>query len=472
MIASLASAVFSILRSKVTAVALGPAGIGITAEIQQLVTLANVPTSMMLGPALVSGVAEARARGDFDKVSRLYASAWTGVLVVSGVAGVLAVVAGYFFLPDPWGRRLWPLTILAAVGALLSSLRMIPPQMLMASGRLRRMTVIALFAGGIETALICSAIAWYGLTGQFVAFALAPLLLLPLTLALARSDLHEFSWRPRWGFSRDFGITAAKVGAASLVAALAMQSLLTVARWTLEKHGGPDLNGQFQAAWAIGTTYFSLALGGLGSYFFPRYAAARDPSELATEVESGAQFVLRIAPPAVLLLIGARDLVVHALYSHRFDPAIELVGVLLVGDVAKGIAWVQSGPLLYRGKIGAFLGLELFGSLTTIVGTIVLVPRFSLLGVGYASVLATFAYCFLSALVLHRSCGVRPSAKRLALIAACTLLAGGALYATRLGLPGRLLVLGAALALAYRSGLIRSMTEGAVARFRRLRDRR
>src|SRR5262249_50033767 len=64
LIGAAAGVGFSIARSKVTALVLGPDGFGKAAQILQIVAVANLPATMVTGPALVSSVAEATRRGD------------------------------------------------------------------------------------------------------------------------------------------------------------------------------------------------------------------------------------------------------------------------------------------------------------------------------------------------------------------------------------------------------------------------
>src|SRR5512132_4130953 len=115
VLSSGASLVVSVLRSKVTALVLGPDGLGKAAEVLQIVTMANLPATMMTGPALVSSVAEAVRRDDRAEVERVARTAMTVALAASVAGGIVAVIAGTWLLPAPWGRRAWPFTILAAV---------------------------------------------------------------------------------------------------------------------------------------------------------------------------------------------------------------------------------------------------------------------------------------------------------------------------------------------------------------------
>src|SRR5260221_6382503 len=128
--ASAATIVFSIARAKTTALVLGPEGVGITAEILQIVTLAQAPAAIFSGAALVSRLSAARADDDEKTIGTIYSGACILSFGVAAVAGVGAVAAGVFVLPSPWARQGWSLTALAAAGGALGVLAAIPGQVL------------------------------------------------------------------------------------------------------------------------------------------------------------------------------------------------------------------------------------------------------------------------------------------------------------------------------------------------------
>src|SRR5262249_46525557 len=89
LVSSLITVVFAILRTKVTALRIGPVGLGEIAEINQLVTLANVATTTMTGALLVNQLAQAKTKGDDVLLNRVTGAAWTGALILSAAAGLV-----------------------------------------------------------------------------------------------------------------------------------------------------------------------------------------------------------------------------------------------------------------------------------------------------------------------------------------------------------------------------------------------
>jgi O-antigen/teichoic acid export membrane protein len=359
---------------------------------------------------------------------------------------------------------------MAAAGAAGLAWAAIPSQTLIALGALRRLTVVSLATATVSTVLVVVATWLFALDGQFVAIAVAGLAAVPITYALASTPLRGLRWRVSGRLDSAYGRRALRIGVASLVAALTAQGMLFTIRWSLEARGGPALNGQFQAAWAIGAAYFGLVLSSLGNYAFPRYAAASSSAELAQELDDTLQFLFRITPPIIILAVGFRREIVEALYSHKFDPAVELMGIQMTGDFAKAVSWAHAGPLLYRGRIRAFLCTEVFASGTMIATVIPLVHRYGLDGVGYAYVITYASYVVVTAVALRIDCSVPFRLRYLLGTAAVTAALILMVPLERRVPSSRWLFAVGAIIWLQRAGVLAHLREGIRARARRVRS--
>jgi PST family polysaccharide transporter len=278
----------------------------------------------------------------------------------------------------------------------------------------------------------------------------------PIAVLALRRELG-FSALPSRSVDLAFVKRALTVGASAFIAGCAGQAVLFTIRWTLEAHGGPHANGQFQAAYAIGSTYFGIVLDGIGTYVLPRYAAAQTPAELSREINAAARFVFRMAPPAIFAAIAMRGLLVRALYSHRFDEANELVGLQMVADIARAIVWVQASPLLYRNRIRAFLITETIAAVLVSGGSVILVPILGLNGVGYAYIGMYSVYAVVTGVAVSRSCGVPFEGRRLVVTLALTAAAYVVLRLTNLHEAVRWVVLAGVLVAWKRNGVLDSV---------------
>ncbi len=391
-----------IARSKILARLLGPVGLGLASEVTQVVTLGTAPGQIFAGPALTRLVAQAHQSGDRSRVDRVVGMTLGLSIVTTSVLGAVSTVAGRWLLPSGAQAETQLLLALAAVAAVVNTVLNIASQAGIAAAHLRRMTVLSVASNLLSTVLVVVSTCYWGQTGQFAALVVAPLLVVPVSLrALARLGVTS---RTVPAFTMDFDVLRQFVtlGLTNFIGVAVLQAALSLTRFALEQNGGPEWNGQFQAAWTIGGTYLGVVLSGLGSFVFPRYATATEDT-VTTEIANAERFVLQLTPPLVLMAIAAREPVLHLLYDERFVPAASVLGVQLAGDICKTLSWVYAGPFLYRGMTRAFLFTETIGSLLLGVLALLLVPRLGLIGTGYAYLVTYVIYLVVTWWVVRRS---------------------------------------------------------------------
>lgn len=459
LVSSLAGIAASIIRSKTSAVFLGPVGVGMAAEIQQVAALGLVPLAAFSGPALVQALARNRQGGARETAAAL---SWA---LLSGVTlSILVTAFSPWLLPTGWAGEQRSLVALACCAILLASLTGVANQTLVFEGRLATATKLSLATTVAGALLVATLTALFHLDGQLIALAATPALLLPVVLRKVGSSSLWPTPRQLPNFDLPFFRSSLTIGAASLIAGLALQAALYAIRWRLELSGGTELNGQFQASWAIGSVYLGMLLSGIGTFAFPRYAAAPDSVALQAEVDSAARFVRRLAPPAVLIALAFSGPAVFALYSHRFDAAVEILRWQLAGDVAKCFAWVYAGPLLFRGQVRAYLMTE-FTAAGLLAGlTWLLVPRLGVNGVGIAYLGTYLCYLPIAALVAKRSIGVqaRPVDMLSAIVISAILILMACTSHPVASASGTLL----AVVWSWRTGLLSDLRSGLLARLR------
>jgi O-antigen/teichoic acid export membrane protein len=95
-IGSIAAVVAAILRAKILAAWLGPEGTGTLAQLSTLTAVLVPLATLGIGSGVVSMIAEARARQDFEKIRRVEAAART---IAWGLGGALALLA---IVLSPW----------------------------------------------------------------------------------------------------------------------------------------------------------------------------------------------------------------------------------------------------------------------------------------------------------------------------------------------------------------------------------
>ncbi len=468
LFASLASAVTLVgaaVRSKVTALYLGPIGLGISSEVMQLVAVVMIPLGLVAGPALVKNLATTQ---DTTTRQRVYDVSGSLLFLVGiGLTAVCSIAGSVLFHYDTLITGLM-FSGLGALGLVLTTLVGLPNQVLMASQKSRQFSLFLAVTGAINTVVVCTGTWRLGLMGQFLAGVIGPLTVGVVLWPAYQKALPQLRLRPSLRLDRSFTVEAITLGTSSLVAAFAAQTALSVVRLSLDSWGGPGANGQFQAAFQVASSYFNVLLSGLGTVYIPLFAAALDSTKLASEVQQATRLIMRNAPPLILLAIAVRHPAFQLLYSRQFDVAPDVAGFQMAGDLARAVSWAHAAPLLYRGHIRLFMITEFAAAGLLAALSYCLIPLFGVRGAAYAYTLNYVIYVILCSVVLYRGCGVPLQWGPLVGAVTFALFGGLAAEFTRTSVSARMLLGVVAVLWSIATGQFSSFVRFALERWRRV----
>lgn len=343
------AAVFNVLlglvRTKVAASLLGPAGIGLIGLLQNLMATASTVSALGFGNVGTRQIAQAVGMDDSEAVAAARRALFWGTLGLSGLgAGIFwllrDVLALHLFENPSWARDVGWLAIgvlmTVAAGsqmALLNGLRRI--------GDIARVSVLS---GVLSTLLSVGGLFLLG-KGGMIAFVLAPPLagflfghLYVARLPKVRGAPTPFSqlvaqWR-----------VLVQLGGAFMVAGLAVTVGQLAVRTMIQREMGSDYLGQFQASWAISMTYIGFILTAMGTDYYPRLTAnIDDPLAANRMVNEQTEVALLLASPLILIMLGGASWIIALLYSSHFSEAAVILRWQVLGDILK----IASFPLAY-----------------------------------------------------------------------------------------------------------------------------
>jgi PST family polysaccharide transporter len=382
---SVINIILSMVRLKVLAVLLGPAGIGLFGIYNVIVDLAANLVGLGVQSSGVRQVAVALSSGDARKVARiarvLTLTSWglggfgalmllvlapqisnlsfdtparaTGVMLV-GLAVMLRIMAGAPIAVIQGSRRIGDLARMTIVGALLNTVFAIP---------------LVYFFGedGVVPSLIAVALTswvaaqWYGCK-----------IALP-KVSLAWSDFTE---ETRLLLQLGFAFMASGLltaGAAFLIRILVVQ------------HEGVDAAGNYQAAWALGGIYVGFILQAMGTDFYPRLSAvAQDNAECNSMVNEQARVSILLAAPGLLGTLALSPVIMTLFYSAQFADAVPLLRWFCLGMLLRVVAWPMGFIILAKGARQMFFWTELAAAVVQVGLTWLLLPVVGLIGAGIA----------------------------------------------------------------------------------------
>jgi PST family polysaccharide transporter len=358
--ASFISIAIGVLRTKVLAVLLGPAGVGLASLYTGVMGTASTVATMGLGVVGTRQIAEAYSKEDTHaiKVARralfwgTMALAAAGGLVVWSLRSVLAVQAlgsASYSRAVGWISIGVALSVAgASQAALIQGMRRI--------GDIARLNVF----GSAISAVLGIGLLWrWGNAGLVAYILVAP---------VASFVLGHFyvSRLPKAGtesvtvqeLTREWKMLF-RLGVAMVGAGLVLQFAQLWIRIDVARVLGAAALGQYQAAWTISMQYVTFVLGAMATDYYPRLTGViHDPEAAGRLVNEQAEIATLMSAPVFIGMMALAPWVIHLLYAASFTPAIEILRWQVLGDVLKVVSWPLGFLILAAGDGKAFFLTE------------------------------------------------------------------------------------------------------------------
>jgi PST family polysaccharide transporter len=376
-----------VVRTKVLAVLLGPAGFGLIGVISSIADLARSLAEMGINSSGVRQIAEAAGSGDNARLVRTVAVLRRVAIVLGLIGALLLVLFARQISALTFGNEAQ--TVAIAVLSIAVFLRLVSDgqvALLQGMRRIGDMARAGVIGALLGTLLAIPIIYWLrqdGVVPALVAVAAASLVVswwfvrrVPLPGRLPVLDASEV----RQEVSALLGLGLAFMASGFLVmgAAYAVRMLLI-------RYDGLATAGLYQAAWTIGGLYVGFVLQAMGADFYPRLvAAASDNAECNRLVNEQAQVSLLLAGLGVIATLSFAPWVVTLLYSADFVAGTEVLRWITLGMAMRVITWPLGYILVAKGKQVLFVTTDLAWAIANVGLAWLAVRLFGLTGAGIA----------------------------------------------------------------------------------------
>jgi PST family polysaccharide transporter len=392
--ASVLNILTGLVRIKVAAILLGPAGVGLIGLFQNMITAASMVSSLGLADAGTRQIAQAAGRSDERALGEARRALLFATIGLGGLGAAIFWLARPYLAGEVLGDRgLEGMVGWLSVGvaltvvtgsrtAILNGMRRI--------GDLARMSILSALLSTV--AGICALSLWgeQGIVAYVLSVPAATLLvghwLVRRLPRPAAAPLRLREMLPHWNALARLGVTFVVAGAAASLAQLAVRTMV-------ERRIGIPALGHFHAAWTISMTYISFILGAMGMDYYPRLTAAiARPSEANRMVNEQTEVALLLAGPAFVAMIGFAPWVITLLYSPDFGEAAGVLRWQVLGDILKVASWPMGFMILAAGDGRTFMLLESMAMIVFAGMTWILLPVAGIgaTGIAFAAMYALY----------------------------------------------------------------------------------
>jgi O-antigen/teichoic acid export membrane protein len=403
----------NLVRVKIVAVLLLPAGVGIVNQATNLLNTLTVILFLGLGPGIAKFLAAHQAEGDEDAAAAIVTTSSAALLVTSALGLVVGAL-----LAQPlagWAFEDVTLTLLVLIslaGVPLSVFYNLGRAFLQGHKEVRAIAIANVASAVLSFATVIPLVRVWGITGAVVNIS--------LTWGLNAAFYWWFWLRKggrgllrrnafRWSALREL----VRYGAASLMVGAATSLALLVVRRLVITQLGADANGLYQAVYGLSVQYMTLVTGAMATYSFAQLSGiasrlSEGPErreELHREINNNVRLVLLVIVPVLSLVVLLRNLGLIVFYSPEFLPAAPLFPLQALGDLFMACAWAFGLALLPLGRVTAWLMINLSAPAVLFAGATLLLPRSGLRGVVEAYALAQGLQALASWWYLRRASG-------------------------------------------------------------------
>jgi O-antigen/teichoic acid export membrane protein len=382
----------SIIRTKFVALFLGTSGYGILSLYTSTIGLISAFSNLGIGTSAVRDLAEASASNQEKRIQKVVFIIRKLSWITGSLGAIMTVVFSVqistlvFDTPEFWPGICWlSITIFlnqlsSANGAILRGLRR--------NKKLANANVTGALFG-----LLISIPMYYFLGNK----AIVPTLIVSSFITYLRS----------WYFTRDIiinednikGISVSSEGKMMIWTGilLSITTILTltkalVIKLYIEKNGGINEVGLYQASFVIVNTYFGIIFTVMSTDYFPTLAANKENKvEVKAILNKQLVFGLSLLLPLISLFLLFNKQIISILFSNKFAPAESMIAWSILGITFKLFGWCHSYLLLSQGHNKIYFWNEFLAILITLFISIVGYYFFNLDGLGIGFMVG-FAY--------------------------------------------------------------------------------
>lgn len=394
--------IISIIRSKVIAVLLGPAGMGISGLLTSTTGMIDSLSNMGLKASAVKNVAGADASGDPVKVGTVV-SVLRRLVWITGLIGTLATLVLAPWLSElTFGNRDYTLGFVW-ISITLMFTQINSGQLVILQGMRRLQFLAKANLAGTASALIISIPLYYffrldGIVPAIIITSFMTLLFSTYYASKVKIERQEVSKAVFMSESKDMLRMGIMLSLSSIIAIGASY----LVRIFISHKGGVDQVGLYNAGFAIINTYVGMVFTAMSTDFFPRLSGIiNDKEKTRNTVNDQAEVALLILAPILSVFLVFINWIVILFYSTKFVGVNNMIHYAALGMFFKAISWPIGYIFISKGHTKLFFYNELVANLYFLLFNILGYQFGGLDGLGISFIISYILY-FIQVFMLAR----------------------------------------------------------------------
>lgn len=395
--------IIQIVRSKIVAMLLGPAGMGITGLYSSALDVISRISNCGLSTSAIRNISEASGNNNTQRIS-VVLSVFRRITVVTGTIGMLVCIAlSPFLSKNSFGddSHIWAFIILSVI-ILLKQLSAGQIVVLQGLQRYRYMARATVIGETISLLLIIPMYYFWNIK------AIVPVLLVVQIVAFLlswyyRSKIKIPIIRVSYEDIKQEGGNMLKTGILLSVSGVIGALVIYIVRSFINKTGNVGDVGLYVAGVTIVDSYVGLVFAAMVKDYYPRLAKiAKDRELFCDSINKQGEMSLLMMAPLVVVIFAFLELGIIVLYSGKFLAITNMIYWSLSSMLFKTLAWTMSYAIIAKGDTKTFFITELSIQVYSLVAIILGYKYGGLTGIGIAYFTIYIIYFFILYAVISK----------------------------------------------------------------------
>jgi O-antigen/teichoic acid export membrane protein len=377
--------VIAIIRSKIIAVLLGPAGMGIVGLLTSTTVFISSLTNFGLGTSAVRDISVAYETGNQNRISVVF-TVFRRFVWITGFLG-----AGVTLISAPWlseltfGNKDYTVAFMwLSCSLLFSQLTSGQNVLLQGMRKLKYLAKANLLGSFIGLVISAPLYYYYDVEGIVPAIIITTLLSLGITSYFARKiKFDQIKVTSEETIFEGKGML--KMGFMLSLSGLITSGASYIVRIFISNTGNLEDVGLYNAGFAIIGTYVGLVFTAMGTDYYPRLSGVAHDNQKGTMlINQQAEIAILILAPILAIFLIFINWAVILLYSTEFTPINQMIQWAALGMYFKASSWSIGYVFLAKGESQTFLWSEVVANVYLLIFNILGYNYFGLTGMGFS----------------------------------------------------------------------------------------
>ena len=375
----------SIVRSKLVAILLGPAGMGIMGLFQSSIDLVRSFTNMGLQTSAVRDVSLANKSGDTSEISATK-TVVSRLVWITGMLGTLITYLGASYLSTmAFGNKDYTIHFQILSIILLINQLTVQHNVLLQGMRQLKKLAAANIIGSLVGLFINIPLFYFlgeqGIVPALIMVALSAYLVAWFNSRTLKIKKADISWKDTFLKGKNMLEMGLLIGLTGLMDML----IIYIVKVAIQNWGSVAEVGLYTAGFAIVQSYVNLIFGAISTDYYPRLCAASNNKEAYCEI-GNKQFEIMILAltPLILFFIAFSPILLYILYSSEFEGIFLMVDWIAFGMILRAYSWCPGFLYLAKGDSKLYFVIYIVTFIYTLLFYLGGFKLWGLTGVGFA----------------------------------------------------------------------------------------